>query len=217
MIHCNGFFVSQVSSIELLTAKYKKHIANNFDQNPFSSEVIISGIVLSVKFKTIHSRNNNIIGLLEMSLVDECCALNPVLYQCWGQNATDKFRYLVMRGCSVTIGNITVSQRAESPYVIRGDIICVRGGLVSSPELDRDAAHYLSPALRQSLTRLENWADAYPLTSLIRRASPSVAAASSLVDVAQCCGRDDVLLFDIPLLLGLEGTPQGEMTHLFSS
>jgi hypothetical protein len=167
MIHFNGLTVSQVSNIERLISNYKKQTTINVDKNAFPSEEIISGIVLSAKFKTIHSKKNNMIGLLELSIVDEWCALNPVLYQCWGQSAADKFRYLILRGCSVTIANITVSQPMDSPYVIRGDIICVRGGLVSSVSMERDSA-LISPALCESLFRLERWADIYPLTSLIR-------------------------------------------------
>ncbi len=132
--------------------------------------VAVVGVVLTAKFKSVYSRKNNLVGLLEIHLIDESSAESPIIYQCWGQNASDKFRFEVCGGCTVIVHNVLTHKSNNNGHIsttLKGDIVLVLNGVHGARKAHSGSEQW-SGALQAKLALLAEWSSSHALVSLIR-------------------------------------------------
>ncbi len=166
------------------------------------------GVVLSSKYKSIYSRSNRLVGLLDILLVDETwvSSTSPLLLQIWGQSASDRHRFNISAGCIIVVQNGVVSAGSVNDQtMLRGDIAFIRGRSVNTTP---EAEAHLSDHIRTKLTRLTQWVADSPLPSLVRKAPVVALRVSSLADIIR---STDKQLFTIVVTISKEQLlPTGE-------
>ena len=82
------------------------------------------GVVLGSKYKDIHKASGETTGLLEIHLIDSTNQDDPIIFQAWGQLASNWYRYLAVPSAVLVIDSLVMKIRPmDSKWVAQGEIV----------------------------------------------------------------------------------------------